>query len=71
MLESAYKNKGFVNFVFESISRNAVRLLKYSEFAISCYGHQVEMFESAYKNKGVVNFMFKSISIIAIRLMKY
>ena len=27
MLESAYKNKGFVNFIFESIARNAVLLM--------------------------------------------
>ena len=51
--------------------QNAVHLLKYQEFAISCYGHQFEMFESVYTNQGLVNCMFKSISIIAIRLMKY
>ena len=28
MLESAYKNKRFVNFIFETISRNAVLLMK-------------------------------------------
>ena len=71
MLGSAYENKGFVNVIFESIARNAVRLVKYQEFAISCYSHQVEMSESTYKSKGLVNFMFKSISIIAIRLMKF
>ena len=58
MLESAYKNKGFVNFIFESITRNAVRLMKYYEFSISCYGHQVEMFEARYENKGLVNSCF-------------
>jgi len=29
MLESPYKNKGFVNFVFESTSETATRLMKY------------------------------------------
>ena len=35
MFESAYKNKGLVNFMFKSISIIAIRLLKYSDFACS------------------------------------
>ena len=58
MLESPYKNKGFVNFVFESTSETATRLMKYQEFAISYLEHGVAMFESRYKNKGFVNPWF-------------
>ena len=29
MLESPYKNNGFVNFIYESIATNALRLTKY------------------------------------------
>ena len=56
MLESAYKNTGFVNFIFESIARIAVRLRQYLEFAISSCCHRLGMLESAYKNKGLVDF---------------
>ena len=71
MFESRYKNKGFANFILESISQNAIRLMKYQEFAISSCGHGVAMFESRYKNKGLVNIIFESTSQNAIRLMKY
>ena len=59
MFESRCENKDFVNFIFKSVAINAVRLMKYEEFVISCYGHQVEMFESAYNNMGLVNCIFK------------
>ena len=29
MLESPYTNKGFVNFIVESLAKNALRLMKY------------------------------------------
>ena len=58
MLESAHRNKGFVNFIFESTAINASLLMTYYEFAISSCGHGVEMFESAYKNMGLVNSWF-------------
>ena len=35
MIESAYKNNGLVNFMFKSISRIAMCLMKYSYF--SCF----------------------------------
>ena len=35
MLEARYKNTGFVNFIFKSISRIAIRLMKYEYF--SCF----------------------------------
>ena len=58
MLESPYKNKGFGNFVFESTSETATRLMKYSEFVISYCEHGVAMFESPHKSKGFVNPWF-------------
>ena len=71
MFESRYKNTGFANFILESTSQNAIRLMKYQEFAISSCGHGVAMFESRYENKGLVKSVFESISKNATCPMKY
>ena len=62
MFESRYTNKGFANFILESTSQNAMRLMKYQEFAISSCGHGVAMLESPYRNNGSVNSIFFSSS---------
>ena len=62
MLESPCKNKGFVNFVFESVAINASRVLIYEEFAIPSCGYGVAMLESLYTNNGSVNSIFFSSS---------
>ena len=63
MLESAYTNTGFVNFIVDSLAINASRLMKYSEFAIPSCGHGVAMLESPYKNNDFVNSIFFLIQI--------
>ena len=60
--ESAYKHKGFVNFIVESLAINASRLMKYSEFAIPSCGHGVAMLESPYTNNGFANSILFSSS---------
>ena len=55
MLESAHKNTGFLNYIFESTAQIASHLMAYFKLVISARGHRVAMFESVYKNKCWVN----------------
>ena len=55
MLESAYKYKGFVNSIVESLAIMLILARNYNGFLQDMFCLEVAMLESPYKNKGLVN----------------
>ena len=71
MLESAYKNKGFVNFIVESLANMLILARTYNGFLVDMFCPEVAMLESPYKNKGFVNSIVESLAIMLILARKY
>ena len=71
MLESAYKNKGFVNFIVESLAIMLILARNYNGFLVDMFCPEVAMLESPYKNNGFVNFIDESLAIMLILARNY
>ena len=71
MLESAYNNKGFVNFIVESLAIMLILARNYIGFLQDMFRPEVAMLESPYKNNGFVNFIDESLAIMLILARNY
>ena len=63
MLESPYKNNGFVNFIDGSLAIRLILARNYIGFLVDMFCPEVAMLESPYKNNGFVNSIFFPIQI--------
>ena len=71
MLESPYKNKGFVNSIVESLAIMLILARNYNGFFQDMFRPEVAMFESPDTNIGFVNFIHESLAIMLILARNY
>ena len=69
--ESAYKNKGFVNFIVGSLAIMLILARDYNGFLQDMFCPEVAMLESPYKNHGFVNVIDESLAIMLILARNY